>query len=87
MFEILESWFANVKISSKSHEKVDFRFGLSIERYAQIQSFIAWKYTYEHNIWGSVHRLKILGQKELWNCFYSHLKIAVYNKNTLVCPI
>ena len=36
---ILESRFANVKISSRSLEKVDFRFGFFIESYAKLQCF------------------------------------------------
>ena len=36
---ILESRFANVKISSRSLEKVDFRFGYFIESYAKLQGF------------------------------------------------
>ena len=33
------SRFANVKISSRSHGKMDFRFGFSVESYAKIQNF------------------------------------------------
>ena len=31
------SLFANVKLSNRSHEKVNFRFGFSIDSYAKIQ--------------------------------------------------
>ena len=32
--------FDSVNISRRSHEKVDFKFGFSIESYAKIQNFL-----------------------------------------------
>ena len=59
------SRFANVNISSRPNEKMDFRFGFSIESYAKIQNF------------RSIRDMKMF----LWQCPFSVKNISVSHIN------